>query len=74
MCQTGCATSSQNYLPDPIVIEIRPPEGLLMPCRMPEPTDIEMNGDLLDLLMATVDALQRCAAKVEAIRKFYRGE
>jgi hypothetical protein len=56
------------------VIEVRPPEGLLEPCRRPVPGDIDMNGDLLDLLITTADALNRCAAKVEAIRNFYGGQ
>ena len=56
------------------MIELRPPDELIEPCRIPEPPDIEMNGELLDLLVTTADALNRCAAKVEAMRKFYRGQ
>ena len=56
------------------MIEIRPPDELIEPCRYPDPSDIEMNEDLLDLLITTADAFNKCAAKVEAIRKFYKGE
>ena len=56
------------------MIEIRPPEELLTPCRQPDPGDIEMNGELLDLLIVTADDFNQCAAKVDAIRKFYKGE
>lgn len=56
------------------MIEIRPPDELLTPCRQPEPGDIEMNEDLLDLLIVTAEAFNRCAAKVDAILKFYRKE
>lgn len=61
-------------MPEPVVIENRPPEGLLEPCRRPEPGDIETNGEMLDLLITTADALNRCAAKVDAIIKFYGGK
>ena len=74
VCQTGCATSSRDFVPDPIVIELKPPDELLTPCRQPQAGSIETNGGLLDLLIVTMDAFNRCAAKVEAIRKFYRGE
>ena len=56
------------------MIELKPPDELLTPCRQPQPGSIETNGGLLDLLIVTMDAFNRCAAKVEAIRKFYRGE
>lgn len=56
------------------MIELRPPEELLQPCRRPEPSDIEMNEDLIDLLIVTAEALSNCAAKVEAIRKYYGGK
>lgn len=56
------------------MIELRPPDELLTPCRQPELGYIEMNEDLLDLLIVTAEAFNRCAAKVDAIRKFYRGE
>ena len=74
MCQTGCATSSKTFTPDPVVIELRPPDALLLPCSKPEPGDIETNGDLIHLLINTVEALDRCAAKVDAIRKYYGGK
>ena len=73
-CQTGCATSSGHFTHDPVVIENKPPEELITPCEQPEPGDIDRNGELLDLLIVTADAFNKCAAKVDAIRKFYKGE
>lgn len=74
MCPTGCATSSQGCIQPPVVIEITPPEELMQPCRPPKAGSIETNGELLELLMATADAFSKCAAKVEAIREFYKKE
>ena len=56
------------------MIENKPPEELITPCEQPEPGDIDRNGELLDLLIVTADAFNKCAAKVDAIRKFYKGE
>lgn len=47
---------------------------MLTPCKWPEPGKIESNEKLLDLLMDIAAAFQTCAAKVDAIRGFYRGE
>ena len=73
VCQTGCATSSGSYMPDPIVIEIRPPEELLTPCRGPEQIELETNEDLMNLLIDTGECFNICAAKIDALRKFYGG-
>lgn len=55
------------------MIEVRPPAELLTPCRMPVPEDVEMNGDLLDMLINQSELLRICAGKVDAIIKFYGG-
>lgn len=73
VCQTGCATSSGNCINDPIVIEIRPPAALLEPCKMPEPEDVEMNGDILDILINQYELMRICAGKIDAIINFYGG-
>ena len=56
------------------MIELRPPDALMVPCYRPEPGNIETNGDLINLLIDTAEALDRCAAKVDAIRKYYGGK
>ena len=73
ICQTGCATSSGDYMPDPVVIEIRPPEELLTPCKGPEQIELETNEDLINLLIDSGECFNICAAKIDALIKFYGG-
>lgn len=60
---------------EPVVTaEPRPPQVVLAACEKPKMRDVDSNRELLALLIETKDALDRCAAKVEAIRRFYGGE
>lgn len=51
-----------------------PPSSLLTPCERPMAERMETNEDLIRFSSQAVLMLEKCAAKVEAIRVFYEIE
>lgn len=60
-------------MPDPVVIEIRPPEALLTPCPQPEYVEPKTNKELTELLIDTSECLHICTMQMQSLIKFYRG-
>ena len=66
---TGCEKRLQTIT---VTELITPPEALLEPCDKPEVYHLETNEDLVRLASAAILGWEQCAAKMEAIRTFYR--
>lgn len=67
----ACATQSKGQCSDPIVIDLRPPEALLEPCIEAQGRKVETNEDLTTFIFDLMRAQDDCAAKVEALSRFY---
>lgn len=53
---------------------VKPPASLLSSCDSPDPGEMYTNGDLARYASELRRALDVCAAKIEAIKLFYREE
>ena len=64
----GCAMPSPITRPAEV---IAPPSALLTPCERPMAYAMETNQDLAYFASAALLALEKCAARIDALRIFY---
>ena len=64
----GCATPSPITRPAEV---IAPPSALLTPCERPRSYALETNQDLAYFASAALLAWEKCAAQIDALRRFY---
>ena len=64
----GCATHSPITRPAEV---IAPPLALLTPCERPRSYALVTNQDLAYFASAALLAWEKCAAQIDALRRFY---
>jgi len=69
----GCASTPS--CPPPEVVEVpkvefqKIPQGLLIPCPVPDAAPPKTNGELLEQWRQRREAMEECARRLDAIRK-----
>lgn len=65
----GCATQTASTC-----VEAPIPTALMQACEKPVVREISTNKDLVALTSDLMEALDACAARVDAIRNYYLGD